>query len=648
MSIVSLNGTPTTTGEESGPREDYIQNGSGVGRAGCCSDFGRSDRLAAFPEENPNPVLEVDGQGTVVYANPASRSLLTNLEAGDVLGMLPVNHTALVRGCLKTGISVREAEAAVSDRVFSWSYHPVPAGRVVHLYGFDVTDRKRAEEATLESETRLKAVMDRLPEGVCLLDGDKRLVSANPAAREMLDVLTDGPADGVLSQLGPHPTDRLLEPRPDGLAHEVVLETRPSRSFTVEARPMSIETDGEGWVIVIDEVTHEREAQDRIHRQERLAAVGQLAAGIAHDFNNHLTGVVGFSQLLELREDVPDSAKESLRSISTQGQRAAQLVRQILDFSRQTVAERQPLDLVPILKENLKLLDRTLPESIEVRSDFGREDSVVQANPAQIQQVLTNLAVNARDAMPDGGQLDLKLSLLEVSPGDPPPLPGMAAGRYVMWTVSDTGSGIPPDVLEHVFEPFYTTKGPGEGTGLGLAQVYGIVQQHGGEIDVESKVGEGTRFRIYLPAAAVSGQAETPDPADLPRGRGETILLVEDQPEVLEVTRSMLQSLNYRVLTAVNGKEGVDVYRSNREAISLVLTDMVMPELNGLEMLEVLKKVDPEMRTVMMSGYPMDEGEGKVVVGGQIEKPLSVETLARTVREVLDNEGSATGGVADL
>ncbi|MDP6777628.1 MAG: ATP-binding protein, partial [Candidatus Latescibacteria bacterium] len=324
-----------------------------------------------------------------------------------------------------------------------------------------------------------------------------------------------------------------------------------------------------------------------------------------------------------------------------QGQRAAQLVRQILDFSRQTVAERKPLDLVPILKENLKLLDRTLPENIEVRSEFGRDASVVEANPTQIQQVLTNLAVNARDAMPDGGKFDLELSSLEVKRGEATPLPGMKEGRYVVWTVSDSGTGIPPDVIEHIFEPFYTTKNPGDGTGLGLAQVYGIVQQHRGEIDVESKAGERTRFRIYLPAVSVPGQAETTDPADLPRGQGETILLVEDQAEVLEVTRSMLQSLNYRVLTAGNGEEGVEVYRANRESISLVLTDMVMPELNGLDMLMVLKEEDPTVRTVMMSGYSMDEdGEARVPTGAEarMEKPLSVETLAQVVREVLDRD----------
>ncbi|MDP6776633.1 MAG: PAS domain-containing protein, partial [Candidatus Latescibacteria bacterium] len=238
MSIASLNGTPSTTDEGSCPQEDFTLNGSGVHRPNDPAGSGRSHDLAAFPRENPNPVLEADGQGAIAYANPAALTLQRNLQAEDTVDLLPPNHAALVKGCLKTGISVREAEAEVSDRVYSWSYHPIPAGEVVHLYGFDVTDRTRAEDATRESEARLKAVMDRLPEGVCLLDGDRHLVSANPAGREMLEALTDGPIGGIVSHLGSTPTEVLLEPRPDGLAHEVVLDTKPSRSFTVETRPI--------------------------------------------------------------------------------------------------------------------------------------------------------------------------------------------------------------------------------------------------------------------------------------------------------------------------------------------------------------------------------------------------------------------------
>ena len=303
-------------------------------------------------------------------------------------------------------------------------------------------------------------------------------------------------------------------------AREVMVEGPPQRIFEVEANPIAEEAAGGRWAVIIRDVTGEREIQEKVQQQDRLAATGRLAAGIAHDFNNMLTIMMGHAQLLEEDEGIPERSKRGLRNIFTQGLRAAQLIRQILDFSRRTVVQRQPVDLVPFLKETMKLLERALPENIRFETEIANGEYTVNANLTQLEQTVTNLVVNARDAMPDGGELRLGLSQLWVEPDGLPPWPAMAPGEWVILAVSDTGMGIPEENLEKVFEPFFTTKKPGEGTGLGLAQVYGIVKQHGGYIDVESAEGKGTASTIYLPRLAGAGAAPRQAAAEIPRGMG--------------------------------------------------------------------------------------------------------------------------------
>ena len=500
---------------------------------------------------------------------------------------------------------------------------------------------ERVRQRTFELQVlyeRMDGLVERLPEGVCLLDAEQRLIVANPSVREYLKALGQAAEVGdLVSCIGGRAVEEILAPRPDGLAHEVTPEGS-QRVFEVEARPVAEGRAEGGWVLVMREVTQERELQERMQQQDRLAAVGQLAAGIAHDFNNLLMGIIGFSELLEMQEDLTDSAKGHLKTISSQGKRAAQLIRQILDFSRKTVVERQPVDLAPFLKEVVKLLDRTLPETIRLVTGFGPENCVIQASLTQLQQVITNLAVNARDAMPEGGELRIGLSSLMVAEGERPPLPEMGPGDWVVWTVSDTGTGMPPEVIAHIFEPFFTTKKVGKGTGLGLAQVYGIVKQHGGEIGVESQVGKGTTFTIYLPKVVKTHATPQQADADIPKGQGETIMVVEDEMVVCQAVASMLKHLGYRVLTAGNGQEALTTYDSRRDEVDLVLTDMVMPEMGGMDLLEALKQRDPGVRVVMMTGYPL-RGEGRTQVPqgimGYLEKPVGPKQMAQAMREAL-------------
>jgi len=400
-----------------------------------------------------------------------------------------------------------------------------------------------------------------------------------------------------------------------------------------------------------------RETQEQVVRQERLAAIGQLAGGVAHDFNNLLTSIILYAQILRAKPHLPPDLGPGLDTILDEARRAAKLVQQILDFSRRAMMETRPVDLVSFIEKVVDLLQRTLPEHIQLVLEREAGECVVRADPTRIQQVVMNLATNARDAMPEGGELHISLSRVTVGEGVPSPVKEMASAwtpgsEWVCMAVADTGTGIPPEVLPHIYEPFFTTKPVGQGTGLGLAQVYGIVSQHKGYVGVETKVGPnvgvgpnedvggGTTFRIYLPAykeerveEAVEREAVAP-----PRGRGETILLAEDEARIREVGQSVLESLGYRVLTAADGREALEAYRSV-ERVDLVITDIVMPEMGGKQLFQELEKVTPGIKVLAITGYVMQEDLEALKEGGFLDvvhKPFDVDVLAQVVRRALD------------
>lgn len=504
------------------------------------------------------------------------------------------------------------------------------------------TERKRAEAALRESEQRLQTLVERLPEGVLLLDGQRRLVLANPAALSYLPQLTSAGVGDVLTQLAGFPIEHFIAPASQGEWHELMADGKQARIFEVSARELETAQDSKGCILVLRDITHERELQQRSQQQERLAAVGQLAAGIAHDFNNLLTGIIGFAELLRRRKDMPAAAREHLARIVKQGERAAHLIRQVLDFSRKSISQPHPLDLSPFLKEAAKFLQRTIPENIQILLDMNPGQHLVKADPTQIQQVLTNLAVNARDAMPKGGVLRFRLSQLTLEPGERPPCPGMHPGQWIAFYVSDTGTGIPGEILPHIFEPFFTTKGPGQGTGLGLAQVYGIIQQHDGFIDVISRPGKGTMFIIYLPALAIPEEEPSDDGLEgLLLGNGETVLLVEDEPEVLEAGKAILEHLGYSVVTATNGRQALKVYAEHKDEIALVLTDMVMPEMDGVALFQALRAGNPDIQLVVMTGYPLGDEAKELLAQGVVDwlqKPVNFIRLAQVVGRILGSK----------
>lgn len=492
-----------------------------------------------------------------------------------------------------------------------------------------------------QSQTRarlMKQLMDTVPEGVLLLDRNHRLILANPIGRAYLSSLAEiGDKEPVTSLAG-EPLPKLLRATVKGDLWQELHLAEEERTFEVAAQPMGPSAQQEGWVVVLRDVTAERRIQERVQEQDRLAAVGQLAAGIAHDFNNIMGVIALYSQALERDPELPMRA-QYLRTINEQANHASNLINQILDFSRASVMDLRPLDLVPVLKEWVKMLERTLPESIAITLEI-EPVPFIEADPTRLQQVLMNLALNGRDAMPAGGKLAFSLSHLQLADKDVPPLLELTPGDWICLTVADTGAGIPERNLPHIFEPFFTTKQSEAGTGLGLAQVYGIVKQHGGELEVSSTVGEGTTFTVYLPAApAARGSASNgPGPAAAVTPDGHTLLVVEDNESTRDALADTLDLAGFDVLQATNGEEALALLREHGERISLVLSDVMMPQMGGFELYQRMQEEQLDVRFVFASGYPWNEDLRERFSTGSIKwmkKPFTIEGLLRIVSEAL-------------
>jgi two-component system cell cycle sensor histidine kinase/response regulator CckA len=509
-------------------------------------------------------------------------------------------------------------------------------------YPLAVALRQAVLRAALETEQRrLGRLVENLPQGVALLDAEKRVVLANPLAREYLPELARWPLTATLQQIGGRPLERLLVTTSQPGWHEVRLEAGPRKVFEVAALRLGEGEETVGWIVQIHDVTSERSAQVQQRSQERLAAVGQLAAGLAHDFNNIMSVIILYAEMLLQSPQRSDKDTERLRTITEQGQRAALLIQQILDFSRQSVMDQHPFDLVPFLREMEGLLTRTLPETIRVRVVTEGESFMLYGDPARVRQVCINLALNAREAMPDGGELRFTLSPFTLREGEPAPCVDMGLGAWIRMTVTDSGPGIKPDVMPHIFEPFFTTKSPAQASGLGLAQVYGIVQQHHGHIDVVSPKDGGTTFSLYWPAHAAAVAPVVPaEEADAGRGSGETILVVEDNEATRASVSEILISLGYRVLQASDGRQALEVHAREAGQIDLVLSDLVMPGMGGSELVRALEAKAPELRILLMTGYPLG-GTRELLESGTVhwlQKPLTMTKLARAVREALGDE----------
>lgn len=503
----------------------------------------------------------------------------------------------------------------------------------------EIAEREHAEEELKKLLSTLNTLVEHIPEGVVLLDAKYRIILSNTIGKEYLGILSSAGVGDILSHISGMPLHELFREAQTNVWLELTAGSPGQRTYKIGGSIIGQSGGDEGTVLVIKDVTEEKNLQEGMQTQERLAAVGQLAAGIAHDFNNTLTGIIGFTEVILAETPLAAADREILEAVRQSGLRAAYLIRQILDFSRKSSSELKPIELYAFLKEFSKFIRRTIPENINISLVCDPGEYFVRADPAKIQQVLTNIALNARDAMPKGGKLTFSLFNRTVLHGENPPLPDMPEGDWVVLSATDTGCGIPSDILPHIFEPFFTTKDMGSGTGLGLSQVYGIVKQHSGFIGVHTETGTGSVFAIYLPVCPAAEPAAVPEfhyePLD---GKNAGILVVEDYEAIRTMIRRILTKLNFTVFTAENGKDALQIYEKNKASIRLIITDLVMPELDGIGLSKIIKANNPSIKILAISGYPLGSEWKDLYHAGItecIQKPFERNTLIRTVCDLL-------------
>ena len=517
----------------------------------------------------------------------------------------------------------------------------------------DLSQQKRADEALRNSQERLLGIISSAMDAIITVDDNQRIIVFNQAAEKIFRC----PATQAIGQ----PIDRFIPERfreahkghirsfgQTGVSNRSMYSPgtlmgvrADGEEFPVEATISQLKTGPERlYTVILRDISVRKRTEDELRQAQKMEAIGHLAGGIAHEFNNYLGIIMGYSDLLEQEQTQSESLRLGLGEIKGATQKAASLTRQLLAFSRKQLIEPTVLDLNASVWDAHKLLRRLIPANIDVIPVLHPDLGKVKADPAQIQQILINLVVNARDAMPQGGKITIETAEVVLDGEFASHHVDLRPGDYVMLSVGDTGAGIDPETLPHVFEPFFTTKKAGKGTGLGLSTTYGIVKQSGGHITVTSVPGQGTMFRIYLPKLAethdnnVAMQHSIPMPTAIA-----TILLVEDEFSLRRLMKVTLERHGYRVLEAKDGTEGLSVFRQHLEQVELVVTDLAMPRMTGLQLKGKIMALRPSMRFLLISGYAedvIDSREQIARAGDFLEKPFHPDELVRKIREILD------------
>ena len=623
-------------------------------------------------------------QGKFLMANPAFCSMLGYDSEAELLDILVSDlyeninerdtylETLLRQGSV-TGYPlelIRKDGRRIWASVTAKVVYKDDGKTISHLDGMveDVTERILQERAIHSSENRYRRTINAMADGIHVVDENLNIMLMNQRFHEWLsDLGMESDAVGKrLQDVFPFLSKRALVEYETVFNDSVIINsdegaiTIGDQEFFTETRKIPIvENDRVTSVLTIvrditsrkrdelalqeskaqlEETLAELEAtQEHAIRQERLAAVGQLAAGMAHDFNNALMPITLYAEIM-LKDSMlqPENSKRA-KIILEQARQAAGLTQQILDFARKGLLRREIIDLTAFFGEIRQLLASALPENIVLNLSFGRDPVLIDGDPSRLYQAFLNLALNARDAMPEGGYFNIKIDQVQVNPGEEVPLEQMSPGSWIHIEVEDSGTGIDDEHLPRIFEPFFTTKEAGEGSGLGLAQVYGIIKQHDGYINVDSKVGEGTSFSIYFPAIpeAERNGPSTPDREAIDGGH-ESILLVEDDAITLQAISEILGMLNYQVYEAHTGEEAINIYK--KSAIDLVLSDLVMPHMGGAELFTALQQIDPDVKMILLTGYPLgDEGKELLEKGivAWVHKPLDMQTLSLLVQNAL-------------
>ena len=610
-------------------------------------------------EASLDPLVTIDAAGKITDVNSATEKV-TGYPRERLLGTElmeyftdPEKARAGFQSVFREGavqgypLEIRHRDGSVTPVLYNASVYRDESGEVLGVFAAarDISEQNQAYIAIQRREEELRTILRTAMDGFWVTDRKGRFLEVNDAICRNLGYSRDELLRMSVSDIEAvekpeeilRTVQRIMERGSDQF--EGLHRCKDGSLRNVEISVNYLPPPHDRFFAFLHDITERKAFEARYFQALKMEAVGTLAGGIAHDFNNALTGIVGFGELLRMRMAGDEQALHDLDEIQRCAERASTLTRQLLTFARRQVIEPVNLNLNTLAADLMKLIGKVVGEHIEVKISPGKNVPTIHADRGQIEQVLMNLCLNSRDAMPEGGRLVVETGDVVLDEECVRRNPYMKTGRYALLTVSDTGTGMDEKTRARVFEPFFTTKGPDKGTGLGLAMVYGIVKQHGGFIHLYSEPGKGTAFKVYFPAIEAQPDA-IPEKhgGELVRGGTETILLAEDEESILSFIERALKALGYAVLVARNGEEAVEMFRRHKEIVLAVL-DVVMPRKGGKEAFEEMRKAKPELKVIYMSGYSVGAVHDSFVLAPGtpfLQKPFGPAVLARRVREVLD------------
>ncbi|NCC53374.1 MAG: response regulator [Spartobacteria bacterium] len=602
------------------------------------------DVLAYIKLHAPDvPLIVVSGTGQIGDVIEALRRGAWDYILKPVEDMTVILHA--LKKCLERARLIQE------NKLYQRRLEELVARRTAALEN-SLREHQLITEELRQSKESLQVIIDSLPFGIAVIGDDKVIRHLNPAALQMMNCQDPSDLLGRICHETLCPSDVGRCPILDK-GHELDLSER--YLITVDGTQVPILKSArrvlldeeyvivEGFVDISAMKRMEKEKmllESELRQAQKMESIGHVTGGVAHDFNNLLSPIVGYSDMLLLDTPEEDPRYESLHEIHKAALGARELVRQLLAFSRKQELQITTISLDDTIRNFQRILEKALREDIELEVLLGLDNQTIEADKSQIEQVLMNLLVNARDALPSGGRVLIKTEKITVEHERQFPQLRLRSGTYARLTVSDTGTGIPPEVLQFIFEPFFTTKGEEKGTGLGLSTVYGIARQHGGHIDVESSPETGTAFHLYFPCKdAETVIQEAPAPTTLQEGAGETIVVAEDDPGVRDLVNLVLKKNGYKVMAFEDAESCLNAVRTEEGPVDLLLTDVIMPHMNGPELYEEIKILYPEIKVIFMSGHVEEEMTrcGILNLGDAfLIKPISIHALTEKIRHILD------------